>query len=60
MPPPRKQDRVKKLHKASKAEKKAARSRGGFLFAAAAVAGMVAAAIWCGCAPALCASCSPV
>jgi hypothetical protein len=47
MPPRNKVPRVKKLRKAPKGERNAARSRGGFLLAALAVAGAVAASLWC-------------
>ena len=46
MPPRRRPDRVKKLHKPSKEERAGRRSHGGFLLAAAAVVGGVAASIW--------------
>ena len=48
MPPRgRRPDRVKKLHKASKEERKGRRSHAGFLVAAVAVLGGLAASIWC-------------
>ena len=47
MPPRgRRPERVKKLHKASKEERKGRRSHVGFLIAAAAVLGGLAASIW--------------
>ena len=44
--PPRKRDRLKKLAKTPKGERNASRSHGGFLLAALAVVGGLAASIW--------------